>query len=139
MRTCITYGAYRKHASRQHAEVFENANFLEDSAYNVFNHDVTFITTEVDTEALLDDPGVPGTSRASDTEHRQTSLASSSCHQRDFFNQFAMMQLKWKEGRRLPDSTLQDISTDVVLYMQDFFEHLLLESSEAKKKKQHHF
>nr|XP_037272441.1 uncharacterized protein LOC119164364 [Rhipicephalus microplus] len=134
MRTCITYGAYRKHASRQHAEVFENANFLEDSAYNVFNHDVTFITTEVDTEALLDDPDVPGTSRASDTEHRQTSLASSSCHQRDFFNQFAMMQLKWKEGRRLPDSTLQDISTDVVLYMQDFFEHLLLESSEAKKK-----
>ncbi|XP_037509659.1 uncharacterized protein LOC119386425 [Rhipicephalus sanguineus] len=41
------------------------------------------------------------------------------------------MQLKWKETRKLPESTLQEISTDVMLYMQDLFEHFISQSSDS--------
>ncbi|KAL1478930.1 hypothetical protein MTO96_052256 [Rhipicephalus appendiculatus] len=50
-------------------------------------------------------------------EGSQEDAQRSLCTQGDLFRQFSLLQLKWKEAQRLPTSTLDEISADVMLYM----------------------
>ncbi|XP_064482426.1 uncharacterized protein LOC135395121 [Ornithodoros turicata] len=54
---------------------------------------------------------------ASEVEEHDPSVARP-----DSVKQLALLLLKWKEGRRLPDSTLNEITNDVILYIQGLAE-----------------
>ncbi|XP_040074212.2 uncharacterized protein LOC8024264 [Ixodes scapularis] len=59
----------------------------------------------------------------------QSNTCNPSGEPQGLFKQFALLLLKWKEGKRLPSATLQEISSDVVLYIQSFAEHFLAPSA----------
>lgn len=80
MKTYVTYGAYRKHASRHHAEVFENANSLGDTECDILQQNMVFSDdVPLDNADMPTVTDVAATPSASTTECEQRGVAGSSC------------------------------------------------------------
>ncbi|XP_029829727.3 uncharacterized protein LOC115314770 [Ixodes scapularis] len=119
LKTYVTYGAYRKHVSRYHAKILEENNIQYNTEGSEESEHGVASTRREQLNSL---PVIPFSANADISRDMETSVPDSPRDGPDLFKQFSLLQLKWKEGKRLPSSTLQDISTDVVLYLQSMFE-----------------
>lgn len=103
LRTFSLYTSYRRHVTRNHARL------LDDAETERFS----------DTANARSDLGEPqveleGDEAVCNEQHLQ--------EEGDPARSLALLFLKWKEGRRLPESTVNEIANDVLCYLQRFAE-----------------
>ncbi|CAN7985430.1 unnamed protein product [Ixodes hexagonus] len=110
MKTHVLYSAYRKHVSRNHADLLnENTATSEPFSYSPGS-----IVVAPDLDSAV--PPSLVEPRIQDTPSDEVPRLQ---------KQFSLLLLKWKETRRLPEATIQEITSDVIMYMQALSDHFL--------------
>ncbi|XP_064475545.1 uncharacterized protein LOC135389426 [Ornithodoros turicata] len=107
MRTFQRYSAYRRHVTHQHKSL------LEEDAEETSHEPQASLHGEPETSS-------PGPS--DQVDHEQDPETDCGVLTRDSVKEFALLILKWKEGRRIPDSTVNEIVNDIMLYIQGLLE-----------------
>ncbi|XP_064470088.1 uncharacterized protein LOC135384833 [Ornithodoros turicata] len=116
MRSFSTFPSYRKHVYRKHEEAFQdetNTTFVgegnQDHCGTQSHHDAS--------EDVVPPPDMDTTDTDMGTEDRDEQHLSDTM-QSDHVRQLALLLLKWKESKRLAESTLNEIANDIICYVQ---------------------
>ncbi|XP_064458858.1 uncharacterized protein LOC135369124 [Ornithodoros turicata] len=115
MRTFPRYATYRKHVTRAHGSLLE-----EDGRR--LSQELPARTAEEATspDASREAAPSPDASRSEDLEHAQEGTEQV---QEDDVRQLALLLLRWRAGRRVPESTVDEITSDIIAYIQGLVEH----------------
>ncbi|XP_029837844.2 uncharacterized protein LOC115321710 [Ixodes scapularis] len=124
MRTFELFASYKKHVYRNHPGSVEReravgANELVDAAPSVgdaFQSDDVGVQSNPDAEERQEEL------RTETSQVCESTQGPSGC-----VKQLALLLLKWKEGRRLPESTLDEIINDVISFVKSILEHKQLQ------------
>ncbi|XP_064474056.1 uncharacterized protein LOC135388428 [Ornithodoros turicata] len=114
MRSFPRFPSYRKHVFHKHSEL------LQGEASNTPT-DLEDAHNQSSTQSDLSVPHGAGTSSdviAEDSLGISESEEDATTEEPDYLRQLAMLLLKWKEGKRLPETTLNEIAGDVICYIQ---------------------
>ncbi|XP_029824988.2 uncharacterized protein LOC115310671 [Ixodes scapularis] len=130
MKTFQLFTSYKKHVYRHHTNLFEKKT----------THTEEVLLREAQSaQAAQSDGGAPSDVDAAETDFDRMELLGlqermaeegddPNPKSSDYVKQLALLILKWKEHRRLPESTLNKIANDVIFYIQAIFEDERLQS-----------
>ncbi|XP_077531644.1 uncharacterized protein LOC144144139 [Haemaphysalis longicornis] len=127
MQSFRIFPSYKKHIYRKHAELLAEDKASpgeEDQASAVWDE-----AAPVDVAASQSDMGVRDLAFSADDTQEQASEAERAEEPTsgDYVKQLALLLLKWKEQKRLPESTVHEIANDVILYVKNLFEYQRLQ------------
>ncbi|XP_072142066.1 uncharacterized protein [Dermacentor andersoni] len=117
MQNVRLFTSYKKHVYRRHSDILKRPVPSMNATSNTADTTGSAAETGSDT---LDVLGALG-----ETECSELSISGDS----DYVKQLATLFLKWKEGRRLPESTLHEIANDVIFFVKALLEDDRLQSS----------
>ncbi|XP_064463671.1 uncharacterized protein LOC135374657 [Ornithodoros turicata] len=121
------FPSYRKHVYRKHLDLLhKETRDLSTELETCHGTPAVDTHTDASADADISDDTTTG---ANDGEQQQHSLqsdhdSSSAAGEPDRVKQFALLFLKWKESKRLPEATGDEIANDVISYVQGLTEDL---------------
>lgn len=113
MQTFRHFFSYKRHVYRKHAAYIEVMH----------TRDAQVTMARSTTNAAPDIPQDEEESPNVQVEQHDSVRSSS-----DYAYQLAALLLKWKEGRRLPESTVHELANDVIDFVETIADHLQMQS-----------
>ncbi|XP_042147361.1 uncharacterized protein LOC121047091 [Ixodes scapularis] len=117
LRTFSRYVPYRRHATRTHATLLEGDTAEHSNEPRNARSNQCLPPEDVEGNEEVED-------NVEVVDHQMQDNG-------DLVRPLALLFLKWKEGRRLPESTLHEIVNDILCYLERFAEHCTLPQSDV--------
>lgn len=112
MHTFRLFSSYKKHVYRSHAESVERETALAEKLL------MGTLENGVDTDQSYADAAERQEEMHTEAEQECEPINGST----DYVKQVAILFLKWKEQRRLPESTVNEIANDVISFVKAILE-----------------